>query len=48
MLIDYYKVFGINKTATKVEIKKRYRELAKKYHPDVNNRNSGGLLYFVR
>ena len=36
MLTDYYKVFGINKTATKDEIKKRYRELAKKYHPDVN------------
>lgn len=36
MLPDYYKVFGLHKTATKEEIKKRYRELAKKYHPDVN------------
>lgn len=36
MLPDYYKVFGLSKTATKEEIKKRYRELAKKYHPDVN------------
>ena len=36
MLPDYYKIFGLCKTATKDEIKKRYRELAKKYHPDVN------------
>lgn len=36
MLPDYYKVFGLTKTAPKEEIKKRYRELAKKYHPDVN------------
>lgn len=37
MLPNYYKVFGLNKTATKEGIKKRYRALAKKYHPDVNN-----------
>lgn len=36
MLPNYYKFFGLNKTATKEEIKKRYRELAKMYHPDVN------------
>jgi DnaJ-class molecular chaperone len=36
MLPDYYKVLDLNKIATKEEIKKRYRELAKKYHPDVN------------
>ena len=36
MLPDFYKVFGLDKTATKEDIKKRYRELAKKYHPDVN------------
>lgn len=36
MLPDYYRIFGLPKTATKEEIKKRYRELAKKYHPDVN------------
>mmetsp|Transcript_6385 Transcript_6385/g.10462 ORF Transcript_6385/g.10462 Transcript_6385/m.10462 type:complete len:375 (+) Transcript_6385:120-1244(+) len=33
---DYYKTLGVPKTASKSEIKKKYFELAKKYHPDVN------------
>lgn len=33
---DYYKILGLPKSASQEEIKKRYRELAKKYHPDRN------------
>ncbi|MGI6782113.1 MAG: molecular chaperone DnaJ [Acholeplasmataceae bacterium] len=36
MAKDYYKTLGVDKNATEDEIRKSFRELAKKYHPDVS------------
>ena len=53
---DYYEVLGVDKGADKKDIKKAYRKLAMKYHPDVSEDKSQGknlkklaklMLYFL-
>jgi curved DNA-binding protein CbpA len=45
---NYYEILGLQRTATIQEIKKRYRELARKYHPDVHRDKELAQRAFVQ
>ncbi|MGB6151291.1 MAG: J domain-containing protein [Pricia sp.] len=44
--IDYYKVLGLDKKASQADIKKAYRKLARKHHPDLNPNDKAAQLKF--
>ncbi|MEP3371616.1 J domain-containing protein [Maribacter dokdonensis] len=46
--IDYYKILELDKTATQAEIKKAYRKLARKLHPDLNPNDKSAQEKFQR
>ena len=44
--IDYYKILGVDKNASQEDIKKAYKKLARKHHPDLNTNDSDAVRKF--